>query len=40
MGLGTLEKGSNIYSGYILRVEGAGFAEGVNVWVMRGRTQG
>lgn len=33
MGLGTLKrrKGSNTYSGYILRVEGTGFAEGVSV---------
>lgn len=31
MGLGTLKKGSGIYSGYILKVKGTG---------MRGRTQG
>lgn len=34
MGFGTLEKGSNIYSGYILKVDKdlrTGFAEGVCV---------
>lgn len=39
MGFGALEKGSNIYSGCILKVEGTGFAEGVCVGYEKGNSR-
>lgn len=39
MGFGALEKGPNMYSGYILKVEGTAFAEGVCVGYEKGNSR-